>query len=52
MQVTGLGTLIVTPLVGNLSDECGRKTLLTVPLTAAIFPLGKLHPSIEFAKIK
>ncbi|RWR90675.1 hippocampus abundant transcript-like protein 1 [Cinnamomum micranthum f. kanehirae] len=40
--VTGLGTLIVTPLVGNLSDECGRKTLLTVPLTAAIFPLVTL----------
>lgn len=40
--VIGLGTLMVTPLVGNLSDECGRKSLLTLPLIAAIFPLAIL----------
>lgn len=42
MQVIGIGTAVVTPLVGNLSDHCGRKALLTLPLTAAIFPLGKI----------
>ncbi|KAJ8629188.1 hypothetical protein MRB53_022511 [Persea americana] len=40
--VIGIGTMVVTPLVGNLSDECGRKALLTLPLTAAVFPLVTL----------
>jgi MFS family permease len=40
MQVTGLGALIVTPLVGNLSDKYGRKALLTLPTTITILPLG------------
>ncbi|THU65700.1 hypothetical protein C4D60_Mb05t06410 [Musa balbisiana] len=37
--ITGLGTLVVTPLVGNLSDKYGRKALLTLPMTSAIVPL-------------
>ncbi|URE08100.1 Major Facilitator Superfamily [Musa troglodytarum] len=37
--ITGLGTLVVTPLVGNLSDKYGRKPLLTLPMTSAIVPL-------------
>ncbi|WOL05960.1 hippocampus abundant transcript-like protein 1 isoform X1 [Canna indica] len=37
--ITGLGTLVVTPLIGNLSDKYGRKALLTLPMTAAIIPL-------------
>lgn len=41
MQVTGLGALVVTPIVGNLSDRYGRKALLTVPVTVAILPLRK-----------
>lgn len=40
LQITGLGTLVVTPLVGNLSDKYGRKALLTLPMTSAIVPLG------------
>ncbi|KAH7690095.1 Major facilitator protein [Dioscorea alata] len=40
--VTGLGTLIVTPLIGNLSDKHGRKALLTLPMTIAIIPLAIL----------
>lgn len=42
MQVTGLGALVVTPVVGNLSDRYGRKALLALPATASIIPLGKM----------
>ncbi|XP_042435617.1 hippocampus abundant transcript-like protein 1 [Zingiber officinale] len=37
--VSGLGALVVTPLVGNWSDKYGRKALLSLPMTAAIIPL-------------
>lgn len=37
--VTGLGALVVTPIVGNLSDRFGRKALMTLPVTVAIVPL-------------
>ncbi|XP_010918153.1 uncharacterized protein [Elaeis guineensis] len=40
--ITGLGTLIVTPLIGNLSDRYGRKALLTLPMIIAIIPLAIL----------
>jgi MFS family permease len=40
MQIIGLGTLVMTPLVGNLSDKYGRKTLLTLPMSLTIIPLG------------
>ncbi|XP_057974307.1 uncharacterized protein LOC131162138 [Malania oleifera] len=40
--VIGLGTLVMMPLVGNLSDVYGRKALLMLPLTLTIFPLGIL----------
>ncbi|KAJ3689768.1 hypothetical protein LUZ61_018932 [Rhynchospora tenuis] len=40
--VTGLGALIVTPLVGNLSDKYGRKTLLMLPTTITVLPLAIL----------
>ncbi|XP_054785817.1 uncharacterized protein LOC129292266 isoform X4 [Prosopis cineraria] len=36
---TGVGAVVMTPLIGNLSDVYGRKALLTVPLTVSIFPL-------------
>jgi MFS family permease len=39
-QVTGLGALVLTPVVGNLSDRYGRKALLALPATASIVPLG------------
>jgi len=38
--VTGLGALVLTPVVGNLSDRYGRKALLALPATASIVPLG------------
>ncbi|XP_057517388.1 uncharacterized protein LOC130798424 isoform X1 [Amaranthus tricolor] len=37
--VTGIGSVIMTPLIGNLSDIYGRKMLLTLPLTLSILPL-------------
>ncbi|CAL4919797.1 unnamed protein product [Urochloa decumbens] len=37
--VTGLGAVVVTPIVGNLSDRYGRKALMTLPVTVAILPL-------------
>ncbi|KAK6939286.1 Major facilitator superfamily [Dillenia turbinata] len=40
--VIGLGTLVMMPLVGNLSDKYGRKALITLPMTLAITPLAIL----------
>lgn len=40
MQIAGLGSVFMMPLIGNLSDAYGRKTLLTVPLVLSIIPLG------------
>lgn len=40
VQIIGLGTVVMTPLIGNLSDVYGRKSLLTVPLALSIIPLG------------
>nr|DAD41725.1 TPA_asm: hypothetical protein HUJ06_016048 [Nelumbo nucifera] len=37
--ITGLGSVIIAPLVGNLSNIYGRKVLLILPMTLAIFPL-------------
>lgn len=45
--IVGFGTVILTPLIGNLSDEYGRKALLTIPMTAAIIPLVILAYSRE-----
>ncbi|KAK3157045.1 hypothetical protein QOZ80_2AG0115470 [Eleusine coracana subsp. coracana] len=40
--VTGLGALVVMPVIGNLSDRYGRKALLALPAMASIVPLGIL----------
>ncbi|EOY15142.1 Major facilitator superfamily protein isoform 3 [Theobroma cacao] len=40
--IIGLGSLVMMPLVGNLSDKYGRKALLTVPMTLTIIPLAIL----------
>ncbi|XP_075495679.1 uncharacterized protein LOC142532993 isoform X1 [Primulina tabacum] len=37
--IIGLGSLVVMPLVGNLSDTYGRKLMLTLPMALSIFPL-------------
>ncbi|KAK8705714.1 hypothetical protein V6N13_049308 [Hibiscus sabdariffa] len=38
----GVGSLVMMPLIGNLSDKHGRKALLTVPITLIIIPLAIL----------
>lgn len=40
--VVGLGSLVMMPLLGNLSDTYGRKVMLTLPMTLSIFPLAIL----------
>ncbi|XP_021902704.1 hippocampus abundant transcript-like protein 1 isoform X2 [Carica papaya] len=37
-----MGTLVMMPLIGNLSDKYGRKALLTLPITLTILPLATL----------
>ncbi|XP_010266910.1 PREDICTED: hippocampus abundant transcript 1 protein-like [Nelumbo nucifera] len=40
--ITGVGSLVMMPLLGNLSDEYGRKTLLILPMTLNVVPLAIL----------
>ncbi|PIN01374.1 putative transporter ADD1 (major facilitator superfamily) [Handroanthus impetiginosus] len=40
--IIGLGSLVVMPLVGKLSDTYGRKVMLTIPMALSIFPLVML----------
>ncbi|GFY95547.1 major facilitator superfamily protein [Actinidia rufa] len=41
--IIGLGTLVMMPLIGNLSDTYGRKAMLTIPMSLTIIPLaGKI----------
>ncbi|KAL1198759.1 hypothetical protein V5N11_003020 [Cardamine amara subsp. amara] len=40
--ITGVGSLMMMPLVGSLSDKHGRKSLLTLPMILNIFPLATL----------
>ncbi|CAA7041734.1 unnamed protein product [Microthlaspi erraticum] len=39
--ITGVGSLMMMPLVGSLSDKYGRKSLLTLPMTLNILPLAR-----------
>ncbi|EOA13380.1 hypothetical protein CARUB_v10026419mg [Capsella rubella] len=40
--ITGVGSLMMMPLVGSLSDKHGRKCLLTLPMTLNILPLATM----------
>ncbi|CAL9242445.1 unnamed protein product [Arabidopsis halleri] len=40
--ITGVGSLMMMPLMGSLSDKHGRKCLLTLPMTLNILPLATL----------
>ncbi|KAJ9553847.1 hypothetical protein OSB04_017892 [Centaurea solstitialis] len=44
--VTGMGSLVMMPLIGNLSDHYGRKVLLTIPMMLATLPLGSQLASL------
>ncbi|KAM1031344.1 hypothetical protein ACFX15_034473 [Malus domestica] len=37
--IIGVGTVVMTPVIGNLSDVYGRKSLLTIPMILSIIPL-------------
>ncbi|KZV20109.1 hippocampus abundant transcript-like protein 1-like [Dorcoceras hygrometricum] len=37
--IVGLGSLLVMPMLGNLSDTYGRKIMLTIPISLSIIPL-------------
>ncbi|XVE48809.1 hypothetical protein DITRI_Ditri01bG0032200 [Diplodiscus trichospermus] len=41
-SIIGVGTALMMPLIGNLSDRYGRKALLTLPMTLSIIPLAVL----------
>ncbi|KAM7514030.1 hypothetical protein LguiA_003613 [Lonicera macranthoides] len=45
--IIGLGTMVMMPLIGNLSDTYGRKVMLTLPMTLSILPLVILAYSRE-----
>ncbi|XP_038901051.1 uncharacterized protein LOC120088079 isoform X2 [Benincasa hispida] len=37
--IIGLGAMVSAPVIGNLSDKYGRKTMLILPMTFSIIPL-------------
>ncbi|KAK8530035.1 hypothetical protein V6N13_102916 [Hibiscus sabdariffa] len=40
--VIGIGTALMMPLIGNVSDQYGRKSLLTLPMALSIIPSAVL----------
>ncbi|KAI4388489.1 hypothetical protein MLD38_000812 [Melastoma candidum] len=40
--VVGVGSFLVMPLMGNLSDKYGRKAFLTIPMAFTLMPFGIL----------
>ncbi|XP_076885675.1 uncharacterized protein LOC143535262 [Bidens hawaiensis] len=45
--ITGMGTLVMMPLIGNFSDKYGRKVMLTLPMLLTTLPLVILAYSRE-----
>ncbi|KAK1419721.1 hypothetical protein QVD17_29004 [Tagetes erecta] len=45
--ITGMGSLVMMPLIGNLSDNYGRKIMLTLPMLLTTLPLVILAYSRE-----
>ncbi|KAF9621731.1 hypothetical protein IFM89_027585 [Coptis chinensis] len=45
--VTGVGSLVMMPVVGNLSDVYGRKALLTIPMALTVVPLGTFNQTTK-----
>jgi MFS family permease len=42
VQSVGIGAMAMTPIIGSLSDNYGRKPLLTITCAANILPLCKI----------
>ncbi|KAL1554469.1 tetracycline resistance protein, class G-like [Salvia divinorum] len=42
LAITGVGSALMMPMIGNLSDAYGRKNLLTIPLILQIIPIVML----------
>lgn len=40
LQVSGLGAVMMMPLISKLSDVYGRKSLLTIPMILTVLPFG------------
>ncbi|KAI7731037.1 hypothetical protein M8C21_008176 [Ambrosia artemisiifolia] len=47
LAITGMGSLVMMPLIGNLSDNYGRKVMLTLPMLLTTLPLVILAYSRE-----
>ncbi|KAI3696041.1 hypothetical protein L1987_79050 [Smallanthus sonchifolius] len=45
--ITGMGSLVMMPLIGNFSDNYGRKVMLTLPMLLTSLPLVILAYSRE-----
>ncbi|KAJ0725369.1 putative major facilitator superfamily, MFS transporter superfamily [Helianthus annuus] len=45
--ITGMGSLVMMPLIGNFSDNYGRKVMLTLPMLLTTLPLVILAYSRE-----
>ncbi|XP_074325530.1 uncharacterized protein LOC141663636 isoform X4 [Apium graveolens] len=49
--IIGVGSVIMMPLIGNLSDVYGRKAMLTLPMTVSIIPLDNISEGKRCAAI-
>lgn len=50
LQVVGIFKMVVLPLLGQLTDEYGRKPLLLLTISTSIFPFGMFHFHIIYEK--
>ena len=46
MKAIGLGTMVMMPVIGNLSDRYGIKAVLTLPMCLSILPPGLISLSL------
>lgn len=50
-MISGIGIMLLAPIIGVLSDQYGRKALLMIPMTVTIIPIGVLAYSREKAYV-
>lgn len=48
LQIVGIFKMVVLPLLGQLSDEHGRKPLLLITMSTTIFSFGKALILLKF----